>query len=91
MDALLRERGHIHNSMNVASSTLAQAEGIRDDLQWQGRGLRNTGSIMASMTQSIPGMNRLVEAIRTRRSRDDQIVAGVIAVCIVFTLWYIFG
>jgi hypothetical protein len=31
-----------------------------------------------------------VDAIRRKRSRDDQILAGVIATCILFTLWYLF-
>jgi hypothetical protein len=32
-----------------------------------------------------------VEQIRRRRSRDDYIVAGVIASCVLITLWYVFG
>lgn len=91
MDSLLRERNHINNSVNTASSTLGQAEAIRDDLHWQGRSLRNTGGLMGQIASNVPGMNRLIDAIRQRRLRDDQIVAGVIATCIVFTLWYMFG
>jgi golgi SNAP receptor complex member 1 len=91
MDSLLRERNHINNSVNAASSTLSQAESIREDLHWQGRSLRNTGGLMGQIASNVPGMNRLIDAIRSRRLRDDQIVAGVIATCIVFTLWYMFG
>lgn len=91
MDSLLRERNHINNSMNAASAVLGQAESIRSDLRWQGRSLRNAGSVIQSMITTIPGLNHLVEQIRRRRSRDDRIVAGVIASCIVFTLWYLLG
>ena len=91
MESLLRERNHIHNSMNAATAVLGQAEHIRQDLRWQGRSLRNAGSVMTQMITTIPGLNHLVEQIRRRRSRDDKIVAGVIASCILFTLWYLFG
>ena len=91
LDSLLRERSHISNSTNVASSTIAQAESIQQDLQYQGRSLRNSNSVMGRIGDTIPGMNRLVDSILQRRLRDDQIVSIVIAILVVFTLWYIFG
>lgn len=91
MDHLLRERNHIQNSMNAASSVIGQADSIRQDLYGQGRSLRGANALMNALSTNIPGLNNLVEQIRRRRSRDDKIVAGVIATCIVFTIWYIFG
>jgi Golgi SNAP receptor complex protein 1 len=89
MDHLLRERNHINNSMNAASTVIGQADAIRSDLRFQGRSLRNAGSLLGQLTTNIPGLNHLVESIRRRRSRDDKVVAGVIASCILFTLWYV--
>jgi Golgi SNAP receptor complex protein 1 len=91
MEHLLRERNHIHNSQRAADSVLGQADSIRSDLRTQGRSLRSTGSLLGQITQNVPGLNHLVEHIRRRRSRDDYIVAGVIASCILVTLWYVFG
>jgi type II secretory pathway component PulM len=91
MEHLLRERNHIHNSQRAADSVLGQADNIRSDLRTQGRSLRSTGSLLGQITQNVPGLNHLVEHIRRRRSRDDYIVAGVIASCILVTLWYVFG
>jgi Golgi SNAP receptor complex protein 1 len=91
MEHLLRERNHIHNSMRAADSVLGQADNIRSDLRTQGRSLRSTGSLLGQITQQVPGLNHLVEHIRRRRSRDDYIVAGVIASCILVTMWYVFG
>ncbi|GKY95768.1 hypothetical protein MPSEU_000538000 [Mayamaea pseudoterrestris] len=91
MDHLLRERNHIENSMNAASNVLGQADSIRSDLYHQGRSLRGTNSLMSTLTTNIPGLNHLVDQIRRKRSRDDKIVAGVIASCVGFTLWYMFG
>lgn len=91
MEHLLRERNHIQNSMNAAASVIGQADAVRQDLYGQGRSLRGTGALMAQLSSNIPGLNSLVEQIRRRRSRDDKILAGVIASCVVFTLWYVFG
>jgi golgi SNAP receptor complex member 1 len=91
MESLLRERNHIQNSMNAAANVIGQAENVRQDLYWQGRTLRSTSSLMSQIAGNIPGVNTLVEQIRRRRSQDDRVVAGVIAFCIIFTLWYLFG
>jgi Golgi SNAP receptor complex protein 1 len=91
MEHLLRERNHIHNSLNASSAVLDQASNIHSDLRSQGRSLRGVQGLVGKITGNIPGLNRLVENIRQKRSRDDKIVAGVIASCILFTLWYIFG
>lgn len=91
MESLLRERNHINNSLSAADAVIGQAEAVRQDLNWQARSLRNTGGLMGQIASNVPGLNNLIEQIRRRRSRDDKIVAGVIASCVLFTLWYIFG
>jgi golgi SNAP receptor complex member 1 len=91
MDALLRERNHIHSSMNAVSNVLGQAEAVRSDLHSQGRSLRHTTGLIGQITSNIPGLNTIVDAIRRRRSSDDKVVAVVLALCIFFTLWYVFG
>lgn len=91
MDHLLRERNHIHNSLNSASAVVAQASEVRSDLRNQGLSLGRVQSTVGRIMGNIPGINTLVENIRRKRSKDDMIVAGVIASCILFTLWYLFG
>jgi golgi SNAP receptor complex member 1 len=91
MEHLLRERNHINNSMNAAHNVIGQADAIRSDLRLQGRSLRSAGSMLGQLTTHIPGLNHLVDQIRRKRSRDDKIVAAVIASCITFTLWYVLG
>jgi len=91
MDSLLRERGHINNSLNAAAGVIGQAEAVRGDLHWQGRSLRNTGGVMGQIAANVPGLNTVIDSIRRRRLQDDKIVAATIASCIVFTLWYMFG
>mmetsp|Transcript_17703 Transcript_17703/g.21223 ORF Transcript_17703/g.21223 Transcript_17703/m.21223 type:complete len:257 (-) Transcript_17703:160-930(-) len=91
MEALLRERSHIQNSMNAANDVLGQAGDIYGDLRQQGMSLRGVSSTILKITSNVPGLNRVVENIRRKRNMDDKVVAGVIAACILFTIWYLFG
>jgi golgi SNAP receptor complex member 1 len=91
MQHLMRERNHIMNSIDASAAVIHQAAEIHSDLRSQGMSLRGVQGTILRITSNIPGLNRLVETIRRRRSRDDMILSGVIASCILFTLWYIFG
>jgi len=88
---LLRERNAILNSTRAAESVLGQAEEIRTDLRSQGTTLRGVRGTMTSIAGNVPGLNGLIDSIRRRRNRDDQIVSAVIAACILYTLWYLFA
>ena len=90
MELLMRERNHINNSMNAASSVIAQASEVRSDLKMQGMSLGRVQNVMGMIASNIPGLNTLVDKIRRKKTMDDKIVAGVIASCILFTLWYLF-
>lgn len=91
MEQLLRERNAIDNSMKSANSVLNQAASVRTELRSQGASLRGITGTMASIANNIPGVNTLIDKIRSKRQRDDRIVSGVVAGCILFTLWYLFG
>ena len=91
VDHLMRERNHIHNSTTAAASVLHQATEIRNDLRSQGLSLGRARSGMGQIANNIPGINVLVDQIRKKRSKDERIVIGVIASCILFTLYYLFG
>jgi Golgi SNAP receptor complex protein 1 len=91
MEQLLRERNAIGNSLKSASSVLNQASDIRNELRTQGMALRGVGTKVLNMAGKIPGLNGLIDNIRRRRGKDDMVVSGTIAACILFTLWYILG
>ena len=91
MDHLMRERNHISNSQSAAAQVINQAAEIRNDLRSQGMSLGRAQSMMGAIVQNIPGINTVVEQIRRKRSKDDMIVIGVIASCVLFSLWYLFG
>ena len=89
--ALLRERNAIGNSLQSASSIIGQASDIRAELRNQGTALKNVGNKVLVMASRVPGLNGLIENIRRKRGKDDNIVSAVIAGCILFTLWYVLG
>ena len=91
MEQLLRERNAIDNSMKSANSVLNQAASVRTELRTQGASLRGVTGTMAQIAGNIPGLNGLMDKIRKKRQQDDRVVSGVVAACILFTLWYLFG
>mmetsp|Transcript_36503 Transcript_36503/g.55848 ORF Transcript_36503/g.55848 Transcript_36503/m.55848 type:complete len:285 (+) Transcript_36503:442-1296(+) len=90
-EQLLRERNAINNAVNSATSVLGQAEEIHSDLRSQGDALRGVSSLVIGIASHVPGLNNLMDKIRRKKNKDDMIVSGVIASCILFTLWYLFG
>eukprot|EP00559_Dactyliosolen_fragilissimus_P004708 CAMPEP_0184861772 /NCGR_PEP_ID=MMETSP0580-20130426/6376_1 /TAXON_ID=1118495 /ORGANISM="Dactyliosolen fragilissimus" /LENGTH=270 /DNA_ID=CAMNT_0027359381 /DNA_START=517 /DNA_END=1329 /DNA_ORIENTATION=+ len=90
MEQLLRERNAIGNSIQSANSVLGQASEIHSDLKNQGQAMRTVNGLITRIAANVPGVNHLIDSIRRKRNKDDMIVSGVVASCIVFTLWYIF-
>mmetsp|Transcript_4210 Transcript_4210/g.5480 ORF Transcript_4210/g.5480 Transcript_4210/m.5480 type:complete len:258 (+) Transcript_4210:331-1104(+) len=91
MEALMRERNAIGNSLASATSVLGQASEIKNELRNQGNSLKNAGNKVLVMATQVPGLNGLIESIRRKKGKDDVIVSCVIAACILFTLWYVLG
>jgi Golgi SNAP receptor complex protein 1 len=91
MEHLLRERNAIGNSLQTADSVLGQAAEVHSELRSQGSALRGVRGTVMSIAGNVPGLNRLIDNIRKKRNKDDMIVSGVIASCILFTLWYVLG
>ena len=91
MEHLLRERNAIGNSMKAADAVLGQAAEVQSELRSQGASLRGIQGTMLAIAGNVPGLNVLIEKIRKKRNQDDMIVSGVIAFCILFTLWYVLG
>ncbi len=91
MEHLLRERSSIDASLNSTNAILSQASSVRNELRTQGHNLRGVSSAMSVIAGNIPGLNGLIDKIRKKRLQDDRVVSGVVAGCILFTLWYLFG
>ena len=90
-EQLLRERNAIDSSMKSANSVLNQAASVRSELRTQGASLRGATGTMARIAGNVPGLNGLISMIQKKRQQDDRVVGGVVAACILFTMWYLFG
>lgn len=89
MEQLLRERTAIGNSLKSATSVLGQASEIHAELRHQQQSLRTVKGELGSLLSKVPGVNLLMDQLVTRRNREDWIVSGVLAGCILITLWYL--
>lgn len=91
MEHLMRERNAINGAMDASNNVIGQAAEIQSSLKNQGSALRGVNGTILRIVGQIPGLDGLVEKIRRKRGQDDMIVSGVIAFCILFTIWYLFG
>ncbi|EJT45280.1 28 kDa golgi family snare protein [Trichosporon asahii var. asahii CBS 2479] len=90
-EALLADRDHIDASHRMIDEITATAQATRQAFFEDSATIRNINARMGRVANQIPGINKLIAAIGTRRRRDQYIIAGVAAACILFLLWYMFG
>lgn len=91
MSHLYRERGAIDSSIQNAGSVIGQAEEVRSSLWSQRASLTSSSGTLGQLSNQFPSIGRVIASIQQRRYRDNMIVGLVIAFCICFTLWWMFG
>jgi len=84
--ALLRERSSLVNHNRAIDEILAQASQTSDSLRNQRDTLVGAAGKLGGFLSRIPGATQLMSAISSRRSRNDNIVAFVIALCMCYTV-----
>mmetsp|Transcript_6978 Transcript_6978/g.13955 ORF Transcript_6978/g.13955 Transcript_6978/m.13955 type:complete len:223 (+) Transcript_6978:100-768(+) len=85
---LMREGESIHNATNAAAAIIDQASAVHGELLSQRRRFMGTTDRLVDMGRRVPGVNTLIRRIQDKRTRDNTILALVIAVCICLILWY---
>ena len=90
-DALLRERGALQGSHSALDEVLGRAAETQAALSRQRNAMSSATGRLGNISAKLPTLQDLMLAIQRRRSLNDYIVAGVIATCFLFTLWYMFG
>ncbi|KAK4058418.1 protein transport protein gos1 [Microbotryomycetes sp. JL221] len=90
-DSLLAERGRIDNSHRMTDETLSQAYATRAEFAAQRSGLTGIQSRMSGVVSQVPALNSVISMINSRRRRDSVIMGSVMAGCILFLLWFMFG
>ena len=64
------------------------AVSAREALLEQREVLRGAGSRITAVLARLPIINNLSTKINLRKKRDAVILATIIAMCVVFSLWY---
>lgn len=90
-EALLADRDHIDSSHRMIDEITATAQATRQAFFEDSATIRNINARMSRVANQIPGINQLINAIGTRRRRDQYIIAGLSSACVLFILWYMFG
>merc|ERR1711934_730867 len=87
---LLRERNAIGAAHAAADACLGSAMASRESMQEQNSLMNAISSKLLKATQQFPAINQVVGAVQKRKARDQLIIAGVVSLCIFFTLRYLF-
>lgn len=85
---LLRERGILERSNAAIEDVVGNAQGIASNLVQQRQLFDSIDSRVASIGARFPVVNSLLNAIRRRKNRDNMVVAGVMAICLLLILIY---
>ena len=85
---LLRERGALERSNAALDGVLGQAGGVAAGLSTQRALFDAIDGKMDAVGARFPVVNSLLNAVRRRKNRDNLILAGVAAACLLFILLY---
>ena len=88
-DKLLRERSGISNSLKGVNEVIAQAYEAKDSLFSQRGALGGASQGLLGMVRSVPTFNKLVGALSKKKDRENLIVAVLISVLAIFTIWWV--
>jgi len=87
-ELLMRERGAIDSSTRMTGSMIGQAVEIHSELVNQRNGLSGTTGRLVDLGKRVPGVNLLIQRIQNKRTRNNTIIALVIAFCIILIMYY---
>lgn len=85
---LLRERSTLDRSHSAIDTVVAQAHGVSSGLGQQRQMFDSIDTRLAMLGTKFPVMNSVLNAIRRKKNRDNVILMGVAAFCIVVMLLY---
>eukprot|EP00927_Polykrikos_kofoidii_P006292 TRINITY_DN12556_c0_g1_i1.p1 TRINITY_DN12556_c0_g1~~TRINITY_DN12556_c0_g1_i1.p1 ORF type:complete len:233 (-),score=60.75 TRINITY_DN12556_c0_g1_i1:41-739(-) len=89
-ESLMRERGSLNSSVSMADDIIGQALETRNMLAGQRRILTNANSKVGSIQSMFPGVDKLIDKISDRQTKERLILSFTVACCCCFTVWYKF-
>lgn len=88
---LLRERSGLQSATNAADEVIGQAQSQAQALAQQRALLIDIDSKVGTVGGKMPVLGSIMQSIRRKKSRDQLILSAVVAVCILFTLIYMWS
>ncbi|KAF8167352.1 hypothetical protein B0H34DRAFT_13288 [Crassisporium funariophilum] len=90
-DSLLAERSRIDSSHQMTDDVIQQAYATRTEFASQRGSLSGINTRMQHVIGIMPGINNLVQMIKSRRRRDSIIMGVLIGVCTIALLSYMWN
>ncbi|CEP03462.1 Golgi SNAP receptor complex member 1 [Plasmodiophora brassicae] len=90
-EMLLGEQKSLHSSIDMVDELIGRADATREGLVKQRAIYTTTAANLDQIAQRFPLIRDAMIRIRRYKQRDMIVLAVVIATCILFTLWYVFG
>ena len=88
-DKLLRERSSIAGSLKGVNEVISQAYEAKDALFNQRGVLSGASQGLLGMIRSVPTFNKLINAMSKKKDKENLIVAALISVLAIFTIWWV--
>lgn len=85
-DALRAERTALAGAGAAADAATGAGLALKEDLERQRAAFAAMVDRMDTMSDNMPGVNRMIGQIRRKKKRDVLIIALVVAVLLFFTL-----
>lgn len=88
LQSLFREQANINRSTAQIDSVIGHAQETYTALRYQRSTFRDITSKIGAISTRMPSVNKVLTAIRRRKSRDTFIVGAVTVFCLVMLLLY---
>jgi len=85
---LAAERSSLVASLRSINDILSQAFASRESLDRQRQSLNMSQGRIGALAAGMPSIDRIVEGLQRRKTRDNVILALVISLCLCCTIWW---
>lgn len=87
-ELLLREKSSLYNSLAMAEQAIVSAQDARAGLDSQRKTFAQITGNLGTLGTRFPVIRKTIGQIRSKKHRDTVVLSSVMAILIIFTLWY---
>ncbi|KAM8899832.1 Golgi SNAP receptor complex member 1-like isoform 2-T2 [Spinachia spinachia] len=89
-ELILKEHEHLRNSDSLIDNAISIAIATKENITFQRGMLKSIQTRVTTLANRFPVINNLIQKINLRKRRDSLVLGGVIGVCTVLLLLYLF-